>query len=959
MVTAPFYTLKQILKTKAGQWAGLLSVSLGANLTVVASAAKESVSPYIHPELSIADIAAGYEGSLARAVWPETSLFLPFEWQIGLSILFFIVMVVTSIVFKRARKWVMLLTTIVIFRHLMWRTFDTLTFAEMPNAIVGYIIYGAEIIAFLTLILGYFQMFSLTNRQAEPLEDFDESEFPAVDVMVCTYNEPLNVLYRTMVGCNYLDYPNKTIYLLDDGNRSEMAQLAKHLNIEYIARKKNKHAKAGNLNNAMDFATGELVMVLDADHVPCRNFLTETVGFFLKEKKLGFVQTPQHFFTQDPFQRNLASSQAVNNEQDLFFHIIEAGNDYHQAAFFGGSGAMFRREALEDIDRFATETITEDVHTGLRLHSAGWKSYYYNKDLSAGMAQDSFADFIKQRIRWSRGMTQVLFNDHPLFVKGLSLAQRLCYFAGIWYFFHGWARIIFMLAPLAFLFFGLKPIDAGFLEIMVYYLPSFTCLVLGYSIITLGMRQSFWSEVYETAVAFYMVRTNLLTMIFPFDAKFKVTPKLGVNKALAFNWQVVLPQLIVGVLLILGMALAVGRALYLPEYWGGIITNAFWTVYNLVLIMGAVFVAQERPQLRLSPRINRVVRCEVRLLDGSIAVGNTTDISESGLGAVFDGPFPITGTLSVKLLDWDIDQVSVFQVQAMRSNIDEETSRFSVGFRCVNRSSEQHASLIRHMFSHDATWRKIHHEIQPLPSLWTLITTPFRLANRKEQALRRRHIRIPANIPMTLVLNGDEYMAMTEQVSETGLAFLLEGGYQSIVGQQANIVLEWPTGEKQLLPVTIRRNVAAQPGHRLIGVEFADLSADEQQLLLARLYPSQNSLVRVAPTEVRLASCIVRRELDEVSYDGQTQELSEMGAVINLALGGLRPLEKEERLTLSIALHKNNDPLEYMATVQQSAAPEGNNQLILVYFEHLNLKSVDQLSEKLYQPEVVAPFETA
>jgi len=952
-----------LLKTRFIHWQWVLASVATMTLLPLPSQATEdsvdNVSPYIHPDLTIGDIASGYEGNLSRPLFPETSLFLPFEWQIAISALLLIAMVATSFWFKRARRWVMALTTVVVLRHLLWRGFDTLTFNELPNTLVGYIIYGAEIVAFLTLVIGYFQIFNLTHRHTEPLDEFSTAELPSVDVMVCTYNEPLNVLYRTLVGCNYLDYPKKTIYLCDDGNRAEMAQLAQHLGIEYLSRPKNTHAKAGNLNEAMDRSSGDLIMVLDADHVPCRNFLKETVGFFLKEKKLGFVQTPQHFFTQDPFQRNLASSDVVNNEQDLFFHIIEAGNDYWGAAFFGGSGAIFRRKALESIGKFATETITEDVHTGLRLHAHGWQSFYYNKDLSAGMAQDNFEDFVKQRIRWSRGMTQILFNDHPLLVKGLTLPQRICYFTGIWYFFHGWTRIIFMLAPLAFLLFGLKPVDAGFIEIMVYYLPSFTCLILGYSIITLGMRQSFWSEVYEASAAFYMVRTNLLTLLFPFKAKFKVTPKLGINRAMAFNWPVVLPQLVVGVLLFFGLGLAIGRALYLPEYWGGIVTNLFWSLYNLILIFGAIFVAQERPQLRLSPRINRVVRCEVRLLDGSVAVGNTSDISESGLSAVFDTPIPITGTLHMKLLDWDIEQTTVLQVQAVRSDMDPQTGRFNVGFRCVNRTPDQHAGLIRHMFSHDATWKKVHHEMQPLPSFWTLITTPFRLASRKEQALRRRHIRLPANLPVQLILNGAVVESITEEISETGLAAVVNDNGQYHMGDEGSVIVQWPNGKTQSLPVIVRRTVGAMGNRRLIGLEFNELSANDHQELLNQLFPAQTSLVRVAPTESRRVKCTLTRHSDQAQFDGVTQEVSEMGIVLQVELSGNSAFGSGEAVSLSLSLKPNDPPLAYNGVVQQVAdSGSRNTQLLLIYFEHANLKSVDQLSEILYQPEIVTPFET-
>src|SRR5690606_21450978 len=87
------------------------------------------------------------------------------------------------------------------------------------------------------------------------------------DVYVCTYNEHVDVLRTTLAGCNALTYPHTT-YLLDDGRRPEMAELAAEMGAVWITRPDNSHAKAGNINHALSRTTGELVFILDADHVP-------------------------------------------------------------------------------------------------------------------------------------------------------------------------------------------------------------------------------------------------------------------------------------------------------------------------------------------------------------------------------------------------------------------------------------------------------------------------------------------------------------------------------------------------------------------------------------------------------------------------------------------------------------------------------------------------------------------
>lgn len=164
----------------------------------------------------------------------------------------------------------------------------------------------------------------------------------------------------------------------------------------------NKHAKAGNLNHALGVTDSELIAIFDCDHVPVRSFLQMTVGWFLKDPKLALVQTPHHFFSPDPFERNLGSFRRRPNEGELFYGLIQDGNDMWNAAFFCGSCAVLRRTALESIGGFAVETVTEDAHTALRMHRQGWSSAYLSIPQAAGLATESLSAHIGQRIRWAR-----------------------------------------------------------------------------------------------------------------------------------------------------------------------------------------------------------------------------------------------------------------------------------------------------------------------------------------------------------------------------------------------------------------------------------------------------------------------------------------------------------------------------------------------------------------------------
>jgi cellulose synthase (UDP-forming) len=901
---------------------------------------------------SISDYASTYSGVLSRPLFPDTSLFLPLLLQVLVSCLLIVGMVVTATFFPAARKFVILLTVVTSVRHLLWRGLDTLDFSSPLAIFISVLIYGAEVLAFFAMTIGYFQVWGQTDRESVSLSRFTPEQLPSVDIMVCTYGEPISVLYRSLVGCQGIDYPKKTVYLCDDGNRPEMKQLAEKLHVKYISRPENTHAKAGNLNNAMQYSASELILVFDADHVPCRNFLNETVGFFLDER-LGFVQTPQHFFTDDPFQRNLLSSKAINNEQDLFFHVIQPGNDYWGAAFFAGSGALFRRSALQSVGGFAVETITEDVHTGMRIHGMGWKSLYYNRDLAAGMAQDNFADVIKQRLRWARGMTQIYCLENPLFAKGLSIAQRLCYFTGIWYFFHGLPRLIFMVAPLFFLLFGYKTVNSGFVEVLIYYTPSFLATTLGYTLISRGVRHSFWSEVYETCFCIYLSLTTLLTFLSPKRAKFRVTPKGGLTEKLNFNWRIVFPQVMIAALTIVGIGMAIIRGIHTPEYAGGIYTNLTWSLYNLILLLGAIYVAQERPQFRITPRIFRRIRCELKLLDNSIAVGYSTNISESGVALVFDEPVPISGTVLLKLMDWDINETTILSVQVVRSIVD-ESNRHYVGFQVVNRTEEQHQKLVRHMFGSAEVWAEDYVYTNTSKSFWQLITTPFRLFSAVEAPLKRGAPRFQATLSCVLNVDNQFVIGFSNEISETGVSVYLKQDPKLEMGQPVRIRIQWQSGGISELFALVKRIEDVGGGQLKVGLGFSQVTREQRIDLAQQIYRPKERLIRVAPSVSKFMNCTLIPVDGSAPVNGMTQEISELGVIVNLKARS--NLQTRQKVWIQLAWEGQQGE-KYPGEVVDVSVYYGNH-VALVYFDGLDMKTLDQLSARLHEPAESRAFKT-
>ncbi|MFQ5768005.1 MAG: glycosyltransferase, partial [Acidobacteriota bacterium] len=181
----------------------------------------------------------------------------------------------------RWRPLVIALNLGVTIRYLWWRGSETLNWESPGGIAVSFIVYGAEIYGFLVVLHHYLiSTCSIPRTALPPDRDF----LPSVDVLITTYDEAAEILYRTIVGCKAMDYIPKTIHVLDDGCREEIAELCRKLDVNYIAREESSGAKAGNLNHGLAGTAAELVVTFDADHVPVRTFLTETVGFFRDQK---------------------------------------------------------------------------------------------------------------------------------------------------------------------------------------------------------------------------------------------------------------------------------------------------------------------------------------------------------------------------------------------------------------------------------------------------------------------------------------------------------------------------------------------------------------------------------------------------------------------------------------------------------------------------------------------------
>ncbi|MFO7654951.1 MAG: glycosyltransferase family 2 protein [Candidatus Krumholzibacteriia bacterium] len=334
--------------------------------------------------------------------------------------------------------------------YLAWRGAFTIT---PHHPVYGVVFYLAEIVGVATSMVFYL---IVVERRERAVPDLPETP-PSVDVLIATYDEDPDLLRATAIAARDMDLPHAT-WICDDGHRREVEALARELGVGYLERDGNEHYKAGNINHALSRTRGEVVLILDADHVPRSNLLRRLLGHFA-DPAVALVQIPQIYYNLDSYQHVVSPlTGEVWHEASIFHHLMQPGLDRLHAAFFVGTGALIRRRALDEIGGFATGSITEDIHTSMRLHAAGWRSVYVDEPLGFMQAADTAFAYARQRLRWAQGSMQILRRENPLFRRGLSWTQRIGYLNSLGGYLLAYQHLLFYLAPAIYLLGGPSPI---------------------------------------------------------------------------------------------------------------------------------------------------------------------------------------------------------------------------------------------------------------------------------------------------------------------------------------------------------------------------------------------------------------------------------------------------------------------------------------------------------------------
>ncbi len=351
-----------------------------------------------------------------------------------------------------------------------------------------------------------------------------------VAVLIPTYNEPAEVLAPTVAAACALEPAHQT-WVLDDGDRPWVAEMCQAFGARYVSRPVREHAKAGNLNHALALMAAEeaagaagtdLIAVLDCDHVPLPAFLTATLGWF-DDGDIALVQGLQAFYNCGAF-----DDDPIAGEQGLFFNVLMPARQHAGVGpFWCGSTALLRVRALREAGGVATETITEDMHTTVKLIRAGWKTAYHHQTLAVGLAPATAERYLLQRRRWGMGAMQTLTDERLWAAKRwMSWRNFYEYLNGTLWWLEGIATLLAFLVPTAVMLSGAQTSTAGPGVFAAAFAAMFTTRLWG--VRCLMRRQIHWPTAFALRILRVPVGMGCLWWLLTRRTlEFQVTPKGG------------------------------------------------------------------------------------------------------------------------------------------------------------------------------------------------------------------------------------------------------------------------------------------------------------------------------------------------------------------------------------------------------------------------------------------------
>jgi cellulose synthase (UDP-forming) len=566
-----------------------------------------------------------------------------------------------------ARSLMAGISFVLLVRYFVWRVTQTLPPPGFTaDCFVGYPFALAEAASLAAVCLSLLFLSRTIDRSVEVTaavrRGTGAAPAPLIDVFICTYNEEKAILERTIIGATGLDYGNYRVWILDDGRRLWLKRLTEDLGCRYLTRPDNRHAKAGNINHALQHVAGlrerpEFISILDADFVPMPDFLTRTTTL-MEDKTVGVVQTPQHFINPDPIQSNLAAAEVWPDEQRFFFDILMPAKDAWGVAFCCGTSSVIRFSSLMQIGGFPTDSVTEDYLVTLRLKELGYRTVYLNERLTLGLAPEGLKEYITQRGRWCLGLMQIVrgrsgplsLNSKLSFIDRLSLVDAFMSWAAVY-----GTKVFGLVVPWLYLLLGIKAVHADLFELLKYFLPFYVWHAFTMAWISRGRSLAIMTDLSQYIAAPAVLKAVITGLIRPQGHKFKVTAKGGDRSQRFIEWPLL--RIYGSALLITLLAIAYAFILNLQGEniaYGGLALA--WSLYNGVILAIVCFICIEQPRRRKAERFQRDEPVLIHE-GGTSRLVRMADISITGARFVDPAPPPVRTILNCNVYGQNVSAI--------------------------------------------------------------------------------------------------------------------------------------------------------------------------------------------------------------------------------------------------------------------------------------------------------------
>lgn len=483
---------------------------------------------------------------------------------------------------RAARLGALLVLAWVLGVYFAWRLGQTVIWGEWSfAAIYTQALMAMELLWLVDVVHGLH--FHAYGRRPLDLREGAALNQASVDVVIASYNEPRDILEKTLLCARRLVWSGPVqIHVLDDGKRDWLAQLCQDLDIRYLSRPDNQGAKAGNINHGLDYLHGDFALLLDADFLVAPEAIEKLIEP-MADPRVAVVQSPQDFYNPDPIQRSLGLEGLSPTDQVHFFNGILHARDNGEAAFFCGTSGLIRTRALKDIAGFPTESITEDIFLTLKLKASGWRSVTIDDAVATGLSPQSMDDLFAQRRRWGEGAVQMnshIWRTGQGWLRSLGLVQRLKFFPVYWVISYP-VRLLSLLVPQLCLLLGWQPLVNAPLEQLVLAQGAVFLALVAFNHWMAGSRsQLLVSQIWHDLLALRLTPYFLLRIFKPHgQLVFAVTPKGsdargGRPPTRRFD-------MLVNVLLLLTLA-AMVVGVTAAQASGVVLASVFWSAVNLV-----------------------------------------------------------------------------------------------------------------------------------------------------------------------------------------------------------------------------------------------------------------------------------------------------------------------------------------------------------------------------------------